>query len=228
LEYHRFLVRSDNKAIKNAKVGTTMEYQQRGFDLQHFPSKENETSRFSFQETGTEETLQDPESEETLQLLLHDKPDETETSSHGRIGFLQYLSPFTTWPIRYLLRLACFSHFFCGAEGLRGTFPGYPRPPSLFFFFWTTQHEYNNTQHPWEAHPAWDSNPADLVVVSLFLPPPYRQSLINIHTHSWPGGGSFLRKNPPPSVGFEPTSAGTATSEHCLRQPCGQPYSKVG
>jgi hypothetical protein len=143
------------------------------------------------------------------------------TSSHGRIGFLQYLSPFTTWPIRYLLRLACFSHFFCGAEGLRGTFPGYPRPPSLFFFFWTTQHEYNNTQHPWEAHPAWDSNPADLVVVSLFLPPPYRQSLINIHTHSWPGGGSFLRKNPPPSVGFEPTSAGTATSKHCLRQPCG-------
>jgi hypothetical protein len=37
----------------------------------------------------------------------------------------------------------------------------------------------------------------------------------------WPGGGSFLRKNPPPSVGFEPTSARTATSEHCLRQPCG-------
>jgi hypothetical protein len=71
-------VSSDNKAIKNAKVRTTMEYQQRGFDLQHFPSKENETSRFSFQETGTEETLQDPESEETLQLLLHDKPDETE------------------------------------------------------------------------------------------------------------------------------------------------------
>jgi hypothetical protein len=33
-------------------------------------------------------------------------------------------------------------------------------------FFWTTQHEYNNTQHPWEAHPAWDSNPAALAVVS--------------------------------------------------------------
>jgi hypothetical protein len=57
--------------------------------------------------------------------------------------------------------------------------------------------------------------------VSLFLPPPYRQPLIDIHTHPLPGGGSFLRKNPPPSVGFEPTSAGTATSEHCLRQPCG-------
>jgi hypothetical protein len=37
----------------------------------------------------------------------------------------------------------------------------------------------------------------------------------------WPGGGSFLGKNPPPSVRFEPTSAGTATSEHYLRQPCG-------
>jgi hypothetical protein len=57
--------------------------------------------------------------------------------------------------------------------------------------------------------------------VSLFLPPLYRQPLLDIHTHPWPGGGSFLRKNPPPSVGFEPTSAGTATSEHCLRQPCG-------
>jgi hypothetical protein len=74
-------------------------------------------------------------------------------------------------------------------------------------------------------HPAWDLNPADLAVVSgecsLFLPPPYRQPLLDIHTHPWPGGVSFLRKNPPPSVGFEPTSAGTATSEHCLRQPCG-------
>jgi hypothetical protein len=57
--------------------------------------------------------------------------------------------------------------------------------------------------------------------VSLFLPPPYRQPLKDIHTHPWPGGGSFLGKNPPPSVRFEPTSAGTATSEHCLRQPCG-------
>jgi hypothetical protein len=77
-------VRSDNKAIKNAKVGTTMltrwalEYQQRSFDLQHFPSEENETARFSFHETGIEETPQKPESEQPLQLHLHDKPDETE------------------------------------------------------------------------------------------------------------------------------------------------------
>jgi hypothetical protein len=60
----------------------------------------------------------------------------------------------------------------------------------------------------------------------VFLSLPYRQPLIDIHTHPWPGhrlpgGGSFLRKNPPPSVGFEPTSAGSATSEHCLRQPYG-------
>ncbi|KAJ3629143.1 hypothetical protein MTP99_013557 [Tenebrio molitor] len=44
--------------------------------------------------------------------------------------------------------------------------------------------------------------------VSLFLPPPYRQPLKDIHTHPWPGGGSFLGKNPPPSVRFEPTCAG--------------------
>jgi hypothetical protein len=30
------------------------------------------------------------------------------------------------------------------AAGLRGTFPGHPRPPSLLLF-WTTQHEYNTT-----------------------------------------------------------------------------------
>jgi hypothetical protein len=54
-----------------------------------------------------------------------------------------------------------------------------------------------------------------------FLPPPYRQPRGDIHTHPWPGGGSFLWKNPPPSVGFEPTSIGTATSEYFLRQPCG-------
>jgi hypothetical protein len=71
---------------------------------------------------------------------------------------LPYQVPFTVGLV---------SHFFlCGAAGLRGTFPGYPRPPSLLSFFWTTQHEYHNTQHPWEAHPAWDLNPADLAVVS--------------------------------------------------------------
>jgi hypothetical protein len=84
---------------------------------------------------------------------------------------------------------------------------------------------YTTLIHPWAPFPDGTRTRADLAVVvervSLFLPPPYRQPLIDIHTHLWPGGGSFLRKNPPPSVGFEPTSAGTATSEHCLRQPCG-------
>jgi hypothetical protein len=137
--------------------------------------------------------------------------------------------PFHRTGLSGTLRSACcfffLSFFPLCAAGLRGTFPGHPRPPSLLLFpFWTTQHEIQH-KHSWEAHPARDLNPADLAVVSeecrsLFLPPPYRQPLIDIHTHPWPGGGSFLGKNPPPSVRFEPTSAGTATSEHCLRQPC--------
>jgi hypothetical protein len=62
------------------------------------------------------------------------------------------------------LRSACFSSLFslCAAV-LRGTFPGHPRPPSLLL---SGQHNTNTTQHPWEAHPAWDLNPADLAVVS--------------------------------------------------------------
>ncbi|KAH0821186.1 hypothetical protein GEV33_001605 [Tenebrio molitor] len=84
---------------------------------------------------------------------------------------------------------------------------------------------YTTLIYPWAPFPDGTRTRADLAVVvervSLFLPPPYRQPLIDIHTHPWPGGGSFLRKNPPPSVGFEPTSAGTTTSVHCLRQPCG-------
>jgi hypothetical protein len=90
-----------------------------------------------------------------------------------------------------------------------------------------TQHSqtYTTFIHPWAPFPDGTRTRADLAVVAervlIFLPPPYRQPLLDIHTHPWPGGVSFLRKNPPPSVGFEPTSAGTATSEHCLRQPCG-------
>jgi hypothetical protein len=84
---------------------------------------------------------------------------------------------------------------------------------------------YTTLIHPWAPFPDGTRTRADLAVVvervSLFLLPPYRQPLLDIHTHPWPGGVSFLRKNPPPSVGIEPTSAGTATSEHCLRQPCG-------
>ncbi|KAH0818146.1 hypothetical protein GEV33_004645 [Tenebrio molitor] len=51
----------------------------------------------------------------------------------------------------------------CG--GAPGYFPRPPTPTLSFSFFWTPQHEYKH-KHPWEAHPAWDSNPADLAVVS--------------------------------------------------------------
>jgi hypothetical protein len=107
-------------------------------------------------------------------------------------------------------------------------FPGHPRPPSLLLFpFWTIQHK-----HPWEAHPTWDLKPADLSVVSEECRALSSTTLPSVperhtHTHPWPGGGSFLGKNPPPSVRFEPTSAGTATSEHCLRQPCGHRATSI-
>jgi hypothetical protein len=117
-----------------------------------------------------------------------------------------------------------------GAAGLRGTFPGHPRPPPpLLSPFWTTQYAHNTTSMGGPSDR--DLNPADLAVVvgrvSLFLPPPYRQPLKDIYTHPWPGGGSFLGKNSPPSVRFELTSAGTAISEHCLRQPCGHRVTLV-
>jgi hypothetical protein len=70
------------------------------------------------------------------------------------------------WSIRYLAVGFFFLFFLLCAAGLRGTFPGHPRLPSLLLFpFWTTQHEIQH-KHPWEAHPAWDLNPADLAVVS--------------------------------------------------------------
>jgi hypothetical protein len=66
--------------------------------------------------------------------------------------FFFFAFPFSpNSPIRYLFTVGLVSFFLCGAAGLRGTFPGYLRPPSLLSFFWTTQHEYHNTQHPWEA-----------------------------------------------------------------------------
>ncbi|KAH0815080.1 hypothetical protein GEV33_007711 [Tenebrio molitor] len=51
-----------------------------------------------------------------------------------------------------------------GAAGLRGTFPGHPRPPSpLLSPFWTTQYAHNTTSMggPFGR----DLNPADLAVV---------------------------------------------------------------
>jgi hypothetical protein len=116
-----------------------------------------------------------------------------------------------------------------------GGAPGYfPRPPTptlsspFFFLDDTTRIQHNIHGRP--IRPGFEPcRPRGGVGrVSLFLPPPYRQPLKDIHTHSWPGGGSLLGKNPPPSVRFEPTSAGTATSEHCLRQPCGHRATASG
>jgi hypothetical protein len=59
--------------------------------------------------------------------------------------FLNYsLSPFTTTGLSGTLRSAFFFSFFlCGAAGLRGTFPGYPRPPSLLLPPFSGRHNTN-------------------------------------------------------------------------------------
>jgi hypothetical protein len=76
------------------------------------------------------------------------------------------LSPY--WSIRYLAVGLFFPPFFflmCG--GAPGYFPRSPTPTlPLFSFFLSGQHNTNTTQHSWEAHPAWDLNPADFAVVS--------------------------------------------------------------
>jgi hypothetical protein len=58
--------------------------------------------------------------------------------------FLNSLSPFTTTGLSGTLRSAFFFSFFlCGAAGLRGTFPGYPRPPSLLLPPFSGRHNTN-------------------------------------------------------------------------------------
>jgi hypothetical protein len=59
--------------------------------------------------------------------------------------FIYYsLSPFTTTGLSGTLRSAFFFSFFlCGAAGLRGTFPGYPRPPSLLLPPFSGRHNTN-------------------------------------------------------------------------------------
>jgi hypothetical protein len=139
------------------------------------------------------------------------------------MNFFFGLSPFTTWPIRYLCGRLVFLIFpTCGAAGLRGTFPGYPRPPSPFSFFWTTQHEYNNIQHPWEAHPAWDSNHADLAVVSEECRSSFHHPTVYTHIHG-PAEVPYFEKILPLRWDRTHYSARTATSEHCLRQPLRPP-----
>jgi hypothetical protein len=64
---------------------------------------------------------------------------------NGPYFFFYYsLSPFTTTGLSGTLRSAFFFSFFlCGAAGLRGTFPGYPRPPSLLLPPFSGRHNTN-------------------------------------------------------------------------------------
>ncbi|KAH0813323.1 hypothetical protein GEV33_009468 [Tenebrio molitor] len=68
---------------------------------------------------------------------------------------------------RGTLRLACFflSFFPYVRRGSGVLSPATHAHLSSPFSF-SGQHNTNTTQHPWEAHPAWDLNPADLAVVS--------------------------------------------------------------
>jgi hypothetical protein len=72
-------------------------------------------------------------------------------------------------------------------------------PLFSFFSFWTTQHEIQH-KHPWEAHPAWDLNPADLAVVSgECLPSTTLPSAPTRHTHT-----SMARRSSLPSKKSSP------------------------
>jgi hypothetical protein len=99
----------------------------------------------------------------------------------------------------FSITISFFLPFSGDATGLRGTFPGHPRPFHLTF---TDIH--NNIYTPMGTLPF----PTGLepVLTSrwwpkecwFFLPPPYRQPLIDIHTHPWPGGRFLpLKKSSP-------------------------------
>jgi hypothetical protein len=52
------------------------------------------------------------------------------------------------FPLGTFLRSACFSPFsLCGVAGLRGTFLGHPRPPSLLLSPFSGRHNTNTTTH---------------------------------------------------------------------------------
>jgi hypothetical protein len=140
--------------------------------------------------------------------------------------FFLSLSPFTTWPIRYLYgRLVFLIFLYVVRRGSGVLSPATHAHPLSSPF--SGRHNTNTTTHNIHGRPIRPGIRTLLTSrwcrksVALPSTTPYRQPLIDIHTHPWPGGGSFLRKNPPPSVGFEPTSAGTVISSHCLQQPCG-------
>jgi hypothetical protein len=124
-------------------------------------------------------------------------------------------------------RSAVFSiHFPCSfapilssgdATGLRGTFPGHPRP-----FHLTFTNIHNNIYTPMSALPDGTRTRADLAVVAervLILPSTTLPSAPRRHTHTSMARRRFLPLKKSSPCG--PTSIGTATSEYFLRQPCG-------
>jgi hypothetical protein len=106
--------------------------------------------------------------------------------------------------------------------GLSGTFCG--RLVLFSFLLFSGRHNTNTTTHNIHGRPIrpgirtlltsrWCRKSVALPSTTLPSAPD------DIHTHPWPGGGSFLRKNPPLSVGFEPTSYLEALSPTAMRPP---------
>jgi hypothetical protein len=82
--------------------------------------------------------------------------------------FLVVTFPLSPPGLSGTLRSACFflSSFFLMCGGAPGYFPR-PLTPTLSSpFSFLDSITRIQTQHPWEAHPAWDLNPVDLAVVS--------------------------------------------------------------
>jgi hypothetical protein len=83
---------------------------------------------------------------------------------------------------------------------------------------------YTTLIHPWAPFPDGTRTRADLAVVAervLILPSTTLPSAPTRHTHTSMARRSFLPSKKSSPFGEIRTRAGTATSEHCLRQPCG-------
>jgi hypothetical protein len=82
--------------------------------------------------------------------------------------FFFFVIAFPLSPLAYQVpcgRLVFSSLFFHYVRGGSGVLSPATHAHPLISFFLSGQHNTNTTQHPWEAHPAWDLNPADLAVV---------------------------------------------------------------
>jgi hypothetical protein len=64
-----------------------------------------------------------------------------------KFPFFYSLSPFTTWPIRYLYGRLVFLFFLMWCGGASGYFPRHPRPPSLLLSPFSGRHNTNTTTH---------------------------------------------------------------------------------